>query len=344
MKRCSLFFDAPFQTRIRERSVPDPGEGEVRVAARMSAVSAGTEMLVYRGDFPDELAVDETIQGLVGRRFEYPLAYGYCSVGAVEAVGAGVNPAWIGRRVFTFHPHDSHFLARPDALVPIPSSISDADAVFLAGMETAVNLVMDGRPIIGERVAVAGLGVIGLMTTALLARFPLEELIGIDRIPMRREAALAVGAHHVLSGEASGAGRAMGVTAADPEGDQEADLIYELTGSPKALNLAIELAGFGSRIVIGSWYGKKKGTIDLGGRFHRNRIQVLSSQVSTIDPRLTGRWTAGRRLDAAWQMIEAIAPSRFITHRYPIREADRAYRQIADRPEEILQVVLTYAE
>ena len=98
------------------------------------------------------------------------------------------------------------------------------------------------------------------------------------------------------------------------------DLTFELSGSPSALNDAIALTTFSGRIVIGSWYGKKHAEIDLGGSFHRSRIKLISSQVSTISPELSGRWDKSRRFDTAWKALERIKPEKWITHRFPIEE------------------------
>ena len=331
MKALSLRFAAPLAVEVQTQPVPEAPRDGLRVETRLSAISAGTEMLIFRGQFPEHLPLDETLPSLAGRCFQYPVVYGYSCVGQVTAAGTGIDPEWIGRRVFAFHPHASHFIARPEALIPLPDGLASEDAVFLASMETAVNLVMDGRPMIGERVVVVGQGIVGLLTTALLALHPLKLLIGVDRLPLRRETALSVGADRVLSGLEDGS-------------QEDADLVYELSGNPRALNLALHYAGFDSRIVVGSWYGKKTARIDLGGRFHRDRVRIVSSQVSTLGPAVSGRWTPKRRLAVALEMLGRLHPSRLITHRFPIHQAQKAYERIDRQPEDTLQVVLEYAD
>jgi len=106
-----------------------------------------------------------------------------------------------GRRVFVFHPHQSHVLASPDALLPIPPEVTDEDALFYPNMETAITLVHDAAPLLGERVLVFGQGIVGLLTTHLLALFPLEELATVDPYPLRREASRQAGAHRALAPE-----------------------------------------------------------------------------------------------------------------------------------------------
>ena len=181
-----LWFTGPRRVEVREQALPPPGEGEVLVACRCSAVSAGTEMLLYRGQVPADMALDASLDALKDQDSAYPLQYGYASVGRVERLGENVPRDWEGRTVFAFQPHASHFLARPAQLVPVPDDIDPLAAVFLANMETAVTLVHDGRPRLGEQVVVLGLGAVGQLVTGLLAAFPLQALYGVDRIERRR--------------------------------------------------------------------------------------------------------------------------------------------------------------
>ena len=331
-----LYFTAPGQVSVREDVIPGLNPGQVLVQTLLSAISPGTEMLIYRGHFPQGLALDENISALAGE-FHYPLKYGYAVVGKVIEVAAESDASWLNHLVFAFHPHESHFVAAPEELIPIPDGISTEDAVFLPNMETAVNFVMDGKPLIGERVAVLGQGIVGLLTTSLLAQFPLEALVTLDHFPLRRKTSLELGAHYSLDpAEASTRAQLQGLL---PNG---ADLVFELSGSPDALDEAIALAGFGGRVVIGSWYGEKRASLDLGGRFHRNRLHLVSSQVSTLAPELSGRWTKVRRFSVAWESLRKVRPSRFITQRFPISQAAQAYQLIDHNPDQVIQVVLVY--
>jgi len=338
MKNRRLYFECPFSCVVREEDLPEAAGDRLLVQVSCSAISAGTEMLIFQGLFPEGMAVDANLPSYDGQHLAYPLAYGYSTVGTVLAAGPLADPGWVGERVFAFQPHQSHFAVPATELIRVPAEVSDEDAVFLAGMETAVNLVMDGRPVIGERVLVLGQGIIGLLTTALLARFPLKSLAVVERRPLRRRAALDLGAGAVWSGdEADGPGLA--TDALDNDG---ADLVYELSGQPAMLDTAIEWAGFSGRILVGSWYGAKSAPIDMGGRFHRNRLRLISSQVSTLAPEFSGRWTKERRLSAAWDCIDQVRPSRLITHHFDIAAAQAAYEQVAERPGETLQVLFTY--
>jgi 2-desacetyl-2-hydroxyethyl bacteriochlorophyllide A dehydrogenase len=341
MNRQSLFFTAPGRVEVRDESLSPPAAGEVVVQTTASAISPGTEMLVYRGQAPTEMAVDETIGALAGT-FTFPLKYGYAAVGRIAGLGPDVDPGWRGRLVFAFNPHESHFIAPIGSLLTLPTDIDSDAALFLPNMETAVNFLLDGAPLIGEQVAVFGQGIVGLLTTALLARLPLASLITLDRYPLRREASLSLGAHASLDPSAPDALAQLQSHLQSDRPYAGADLIFELSGAPAALDMALAATGFNGRIVVGSWYGQKRADLNLGGRFHRSRIRLLSSQVSTLTPELLGRWTKSRRLQAAWQMLREVNPVRFVTHRFPLADAARAYELIDRRPGDCIQVILTY--
>ncbi|RJT07142.1 zinc-binding alcohol dehydrogenase [Halococcus sp. IIIV-5B] len=331
----SLLFTGPGDVMVRESAVPDPGAGEVQVRTAVSAISAGTELLIYRGQVPQSMAADETIDALDGD-FEYPSKYGYAAVGRVTAVGEDVDTDWLDQRVFAFNPHESHFLTKPEHLHRVPDPVSDAAAALLANAETAVNFLLDGGPAIGERVTVFGQGIVGLLTTALLAQFPLETLLTVDDYTQRRELSLSLGADYALAPDEDIHNYFESI---EPDG---VDLAYELSGNPSALNDAIHSTGTAGRVIVGSWYGTKPTELDLGGEFHRSRIRLQSSQVSTIDPEDRGRWTKERRLSEAWRLLGQLDTSSLITHRIPVECAADAYRLLDDSPADTLGVLLTY--
>jgi 2-desacetyl-2-hydroxyethyl bacteriochlorophyllide A dehydrogenase len=336
MSRLTIFFTAPYEVTVREEPEPQLGPDQVMVETLFSGISHGTEHLIYCGRFPEDLVIDENIP-LYKQNFSYPLTYGYSAVGRVVETGARIDTEWKGRLVFAFKPHCSLFTASPDELIEIPPDISPKSGIFLPNMETAVNLIMDGRPMIGEKVLVCGQGIVGLFTTALLAHFPLESLIALDKYRLRRDTAVTLGAHACLNPDAVQFEEA--IRKLFPDG---ADLAFELSGAIEALDETISLTGFNGRVIIGSWYGNKRSTLNLGGRFHRSRIRLISSQVSTLAPELRGRWTKSRRFEVSWQMLREIKPERFITHKIPATEAARAYELLERSPGETIQIMLTY--
>jgi 2-desacetyl-2-hydroxyethyl bacteriochlorophyllide A dehydrogenase len=341
MKRRSLFFLAPGQVAIREEPLDAPGPGQVLVQTLISAISPGTELLIYRGQAPRELAVDETIPALAGR-FGFPLKYGYAALGRVQELGKGVPGEWRGRLVFSFHPHESHFLAPLEELLLPPPQLLPEAAAFFPNMETAVTFAMDGQPQLGEQVAVFGQGVVGLLLTGLLARMPLASLVTLDLHESRRSLSREWGAHLSLDPAAPGAGEELLDALCGTGPYRGADLCFEVSGNPQALEQAIAATGFHGRVVIGSWYGRKKVDLNLGGRFHRSRMRLISSQVSTVVPELSGRWSKFRRYQLAWRLLRELDPVPLITHRFPLDQADRAYALLDENPAEALQVILTY--
>lgn len=330
MDRRSLFFTAPRETAVRETTFsvePD----EVVVRTRISAINAGTELLIYRGEAPSDLPADATLESLDGD-LSYPVRYGYAAVGDVVTVGDAVDDEWVGRTVFSFNPHDTAFAVTPDQLVPVPDGVDPATMTMLPSAETATSLVLDGKPSVGERVVVFGAGVIGLFTLGILSTFPLEQLIAVEPVAERREHARRMGADVAVSPEALG----------DVGSGDGADLLYELSGQPAALDDAVAAAGFDSRIVVGSWYGTKRASLDLGADFHRDRISIVSSQVSTLAPESRGRWDRSRRLSTALEQLQRLDTDPLVTHRIPFDDAPTAYERLDDGRSDCLQVLLTY--
>lgn len=271
--------------------------------------------------------------------FAYPLQYGYACVGRVLKTGNAVDAAWLGRLVFAFAPHASHFLSTPASVIPLPSDMAPESAVFLANLETAVNLVQDGNPQFGEEVMVLGQGIVGLLLSHLLSKFPLGRLGAMDRIAGRRELALKLGVGQVFDPQIS-----VQTLNTQLGNDRSADLVFEVSGAPEALNLAIALCGFGSRIVVGSWYGDKSAPVALGGAAHRNRLQIITSQVSTIAPALSGRWSKSRRFELCWQLLKQIPVQQLISHRLPLAEAPGLYDQLRRAPDTVLQALFVYGD
>lgn len=345
----SLYFTAPEEVAIRERPVPVPGPDEVRVRTTVSAVSPGTERLLYEGNAPPGLSLDTSLSALSGT-FEYPFSYGYAAVGTVTAVGDDVDEAWLDRTVFAFNPHETHFVARPEDLHVVPERCSAETAALLPNVETALNFVMDGRPVVGERVTVFGQGVVGLLTTAILSSFPLERLTTVDTVAARRELSREFGADESLTPAAArerlapDTGQTGTTGEASDGGPQGTDLTYELSGNPDALDDAIAVTGYDGRVVVGSWYGRKRADLDLGGRFHRSRIDLQSSQVSTIAPELRGRWTTERRFAQAWDWLCRLDTDRLVTDRLPLDRAAEAYDRLGTDRDETVQILFTYRE
>ena len=335
MNRHSLYFTGPSEASVRSTSVR-MADDEVLVETRVSGISAGTELLIYRGDAPTDLPADEALETLSGD-LSFPLRYGYAAVGEVVDAGPAVDDAWIGRRVFGFVPHETHFAVSPGELLVVPDAIDPEAMAVFPSVETATSLVLDGRPRVGEEVVVFGAGVVGLCTVAVLSSFPLRRLVAVEPVESRRERARALGADVAVPPGSLG-----DVIDTDGDGDG-ADLVYELSGRPAVLDSAVAAAGYDGRVVVGSWYGDKPATLDLGSTFHRDRISIESSQVSTLAPETRGRWSKDRRAATAIDRLSEIDAASLVTHRIPFADAPEAYRLLDDDTDGVLQVLLTYS-
>lgn len=335
MRAHALFHVAPRIVECREIDLPTPARGEVLIKTRYSAISAGTESMIFNGDFPKDMTLDDSIASLRGN-FVYPFRYGYALVGEVLATGPGVDESLIGKTLFAFHPHQDLALVSLKDCHRVPDAVSPEAALFLPQVETALSLVMDGAPLIGERVLVSGLGVVGLLTARLLADFPLARLVAAEPVPWRRDTAATYGIAQTVDPENAAAWQTL---LSDMQG---ADLIFEVSGNMSALRQAIDAAGFDARIVLGSWYGSQSRPLDLGGRFHRNRLRLISSQVSTLNPALTGRWNKARRIDMAWRLVEKLEPGRLIGPSFPLPQCQQAFETVCERPAGMMQMILKY--
>ncbi|MEX0964016.1 MAG: zinc-binding alcohol dehydrogenase [Pseudohongiellaceae bacterium] len=342
MKARQLYFTEPRHVEVRERQLPAVQSDQVLVKNQYSAISAGTEMLVYRGQLPADMALDGSLAAFAQQKAVYPMPYGYACVGRIEEVGKEVDTACVGRMVFSFQPHASHHVCDMDSVVFLPEQLDAKEAVFLANMETAVNLVQDGNPRLGERVVVLGQGIVGLLVSSILAEFPLTDLYALESIAARRTMSEQTGVHGIFDPESDGDIQALQEKLRLEEAGGGADVVFELTGSPAALNLAVDLCAYSGRIVVGSWYGTKSAQINLGERFHRNRISIVSSQVSSIAPELSGRWDKARRFSVALDRIEKCQPTQLISHCVPFEEAAEAYRLLDESPQEATQVIFDY--
>jgi 2-desacetyl-2-hydroxyethyl bacteriochlorophyllide A dehydrogenase len=336
MNRHSLYFTAPRQVEIRPETLPPLAPDQVLVKTVCSAISSGTELLVYRGEAPTDLASDETIVSL-GGTLSFPLKYGYSVVGRIVELGADVDKDWQDKLVFSFNPHETFFVSPVNNLIRPPVDLDPQEALFIPNLETAVNFLHDGAPLVGERVAVFGQGIVGLLTTQLLSRIPGLQLCTFDRYPLRRELSLKAGAAASLDPNTISNSLIL-----QSSSTFNFDLSYELSGSPAALEQALAVTGFAGRVVIGSWYGTKQVSLDLGGRFHRSRIKLMSSQVSTLTPDLMARWTKARRFETVMQLLPNLQPQRYITHRFPFSQAADAYRLLDQQPDQAVQVVFDY--
>src|SRR5262249_22414819 len=257
----ALIHTAPRCVEIRELPTPRPAAGEVLVRTLSSGISGGTQRLAYRGAGPAELALAATIDAL-GGTFSYPFAYGYACVGEV---------AESGQAVFAFHPHQDVFTARSGDLIPLPD-IDPASATLLPLVETALQVTLDAGTGYRDRVVVLGAGVLRLLTGLLLQRSGWRPLIA-EPLAWR----------HALAGD-------LGVSTAAPEelAKEQVPLVIDASGNPEAPAMALDMLAHEGTLLVASWFGTKPVVLPLGGAFHRRRLTIRSTQVSTVPVQLSG--------------------------------------------------------
>jgi 2-desacetyl-2-hydroxyethyl bacteriochlorophyllide A dehydrogenase len=328
MKARAVDFVAPRRVELREVEVPDPPEGHVLVATEWSGISSGTELLAYRGEVDPDLPLDETLGALAGT-FTYPFRYGYSAVGRVVRPAA---PFQEGQRVFAFHPHQDLFVADAREVVPVDDLDPRASTLYPM-VETALQVCLDAAPRLGETVVVVGLGAVGILVAALLARTG-AVVLGSEPEPARRAAAAAFGVRAVDPDEVQE------VVAA--ETSQGADLVVEASGNPQALASSLELLAHEGTALVCSWYGTKPVSLPLGAAFHRRRLDIRSTQVSTLPAALGARWDRGRRAQVAWRLTRELPVAALCTHAFPFEAAAEAYAHTDRKEHGLIHAALRY--
>jgi 2-desacetyl-2-hydroxyethyl bacteriochlorophyllide A dehydrogenase len=278
----ALWYIGPSECALNEISLPELGPEDCVIRTLWSGVSRGTERLVFEGRVPPS-EYERMRAPLQEGAFPFPVKYGYCAVGEVEAGPEGM----CGETVFCLHPHQDRFIAAQDRLLRVPKSVPPRRAVLAANMETALNAHWDAGSGPGDRVVVVGGGVLGLLTAWIAAQLPGAEVTLVDIDPGRAGIATTLGFGFALPAEAPG----------------DADLVFHASASAPGLATAIGAAGFEGRIVELSWYGEGAVPAPLGGAFHSKRLQLISSQVGQVAPSRRPRWSYGRRAAAAMALL-----------------------------------------
>jgi len=322
-------FVAPYRVRLDEVAVREPADGELLVRTEVSGISGGTEMLAYRGEIDPRLPRDETLEAL-GGAFAYPFAYGYSAVGMVER-SHGTVPE--GARVFAFHPHQDLFVISERDVIPL-DGLDPRRATLLPLLEAALQACLDAGGRLGEPVAVLGLGCVGALTAALLARGG-AHVIGSDPQATRRRAAECLGVDAV-------APESLAAAVEQLTGGRGVPLVVEASGRPEVLAGALELLAHEGTALVCSWYGTKPVQLPLGAEFHRRRLIIRSTQVSTIPSALAARWDRGRRREAARALLSELPLELLATHEFPFERASDAYAAVAGDDPDLIHAALRY--
>ncbi len=307
----ACWIDGPHRAQIRPAALATPADGEVQVRALHSGISRGTELLVYRGEVPAS-EFERMRAPFQEGDFPGPVKYGYASVGRVEQ-GSGASQALVGREVFCLYPHQTRYNVPAAAVHPLPEGVPPARAVLAANMETAVNALWDAAPRIGDRVAVVGAGVLGLLVAWLAARMPGCEVEVIDTNAARAPVA-----------------ERLGVAFASPDTARpDADLVVHASGSAAGLATSLRLAAFEATVLEMSWHGQHPVTLPLGEAFHSRRLTLRSSQVGHVATAQRARWSHRRRLALALALLRDPALDALITDSAPFADIPAVLQRLA---------------
>ncbi|MEM8552863.1 MAG: zinc-binding alcohol dehydrogenase [Pseudomonadota bacterium] len=293
-------------------------DGAVLVDAAFSAISRGTERLVLEGRVPRS-EWERMRCPHQGGTFPFPVKYGYALVGTAQ------NGPHAGQRVFCLHPHQTRAAVSPDDVIPLPDAVPTQRAALAANMETALTIVWDCGAAPGDHVLVVGAGVVGLLTARLLARHPGVIVTVCDVDDGKRGAAEALGAKFSQPDDAP----------------HNQDAVIHTSAVPAGLTTALQAAAPGARVVEASWYGDRAVSVPLGEDFHVKRLTLRSSQVGTIPPERSARWSHRRRLSTALKLLEDPALDCLLTHTIPFDEAPQRLPGLMNEPGP-LAILLAY--
>ncbi|WP_460828969.1 zinc-dependent alcohol dehydrogenase [Nocardioides hungaricus] len=288
---------APGQGEIRPEPLPEPGPGEVLVRALHSGVSRGTETLVFRGGVPASERQRMRAPFQDGE-LPGPVKYGYLSVGRVERGPA----ALVGRTVFCLHPHQTAYVVPADSVLEVPSGVPARRAVLAGTVETALNALWDLGPLVGDRVAVVGAGMVGCSVARLLARIPEVEATLVDVDPSRAAVAARLGAGFATPAEAPG----------------DRDAVVHASATASGLQLALDLLAPEGTVLDLSWYGDRRVSLDLGAAFHSRRLAIRASQVGAVAGR--AHRTPADRLATALRLLRDDAFDVLLTGESPFAD------------------------
>jgi NADPH:quinone reductase-like Zn-dependent oxidoreductase len=277
----ALWITEPGVAEIREELLPAPQPGELLVRTAYSAVSRGTEALVFSGRVPESEYRRMRCPHQAGE-FPFPVKYGYINVGRV----LDGPEAWRERLVFGLFPHQTLYVTDPDEVVPLPEGVAAERAVLAANMETAINALWDAELVVGDRVSIIGAGVLGCLCAYLARQTAGVEVELVDVSTDRQRIAAD-----------------WGIGFATPErASTERDLVFHASGTEQGLRTALELSAGDGRIVELSWFGNRAVALPLGAAFHGKRLTLRASQVGQLSPKARPRWTRKSRLTLALEL------------------------------------------
>ena len=344
--------------------------GEIRIRSTFASPKHGTELVAYR-DAPAAHRVYDVELGAMRPRIAreasdaFPRPLGNMAVGTVSDIGAGVTRFRGGETVFGHLPiRETHTVAER-MVDPLPPGLSPEAAVCLDPAVMAL-AIRDARIGLGDRVALFGLGAIGLFAVQLARLAGASHITVVDPIAPRRALALGFGADVVLDpSELDGdigraireltdsretpqpdGGRIAGgyVEAPTQSGQRGVDVAVESTGVTSALHQAIRATRFGGTVCVLSFYGNEATGLHLGEEFHINQIELRSARSQSLPLRDAPGWSLSRLTELAldWLISGKLSAKGIVDPIVPFAECVAAYRAIDEHPERAIKLGIRF--
>lgn len=331
----------PYETAVREVELPPPAPNQILVATEASAVSAGTELAVYTGTH--QWLADPNLP-----EWKFPFRPGYSAAGTVVAVGSDIKDWQPGDRVSYPGNHASAELLtighERGRLWRLPDNLGADKAAWACVARYGLGASIRAGITLGRSAAVLGLGIIGQFALRCLLAAGAQPVIGIDGVAMRREAARAAGAAHVIDPAAGDVREQLSKFL----GSRGAEIVADATGIPDAVPVAMSLACDGGQvIVVGSPRGKAK-EVNFYDDLHRRYLEVTGAHGNMLfEPahtRLAGAWDLNKAQH--WLLAEMAANrlnmDRLVTHRIAPTDLGTAYEGLLKKKEEYLGVLVSW--
>jgi hypothetical protein len=308
---------------IRSVLLAQPRASDVVVRTLRTAVSRGTESVVFEGRVPSSQYTAMRAPFQDGD-FPSPVKYGYLNVGVVEQGPRNLR----GRTVFCLFPHQTRYVVPSAAVTVVPDDVPASRAVLAGTVETAVNALWDARPLVGDRVAVVGGGMVGCSVARLLRGFPGVRVTLVDVDPARAVVAAALDVEFALPQDAPA----------------DRDLVLHTSATSSGLQLSLDLLSAEGTVIDLSWYGDAPVTLSLGGAFHSGRLGLRASQVGTIAAARRGRWSHRDRMALALELLRDSAFDALITGCSPFEDLPSVMPRLVDGTLPALCHTITYGE
>jgi 2-desacetyl-2-hydroxyethyl bacteriochlorophyllide A dehydrogenase len=341
-------FAAPHEVALVACDPQPLGPGTVRIHTWYSGISAGTELTAYRGSNPYLTSTWDAERRLFvegSPTFGYPVeGWGYSEVGQVVEVAEDVSASASGPAVGdVVHGIWGH---RSDAVVPaaavagrVWNGEDPVAGTFARVGSIALNAVLATDVRLGDRMAIFGQGVIGLLATRL-ATLSGAEVIAVDSLPHRLEVARTMGAAEVVPADVAG-GAGAAVRAWHPGG---VDSAIELSGSDRALHEAVRSVVVDGTVVASGFYQGGATHLRLGEEFHHNRVRIVASQIAGTPIALGPRWQQARLVATFMEQIRRgrVDVAGLVTDVVDARDVAGIFERLDRGDDQVVQAVLRF--